>query len=325
MSYQLGIPAALAAFGLKVELVPGWENRGGVVFDPEGVMDHWTAGPRGTTSRPSLNICVGGRSGLPGPLCNIYFARDATCVVVAAGRPNHAGDGKWRGLVGNSKFFGIEAESAGNDDWTDLQRLWYPVLNAALLTLTKSKDVNNVCGHNEYAPTRKIDIRDWPMPLMRQQTAEALRIGGLTPTLNIAGDDPMRTVQRKLTQAIYTFGPQQVKHETDVNSAQIVRNVQADREAPFIVADEKGITALCESYGVPWSAVEDVTAGRAFHLDGTRPAKGASTGRFWSALFEMQSKLGVVSPAPAQPVPELDTQALTDTILAEAGNRLKEK
>jgi len=173
MPYQLGLPAALARFGLTVETVPGWQTRGSSTFAPRGAVAHWTAGPRGTTTRPSLNVVVNGRTGLAGPLANVYLDRKGIAVVVAAGRANHAGVGGWRGLTGNSQVFGTEAECGGDGDWTALQRWAYPRVNAAYCWLGKFAP-DMVCGHNEWAPTRKIDIRDWPMPSMRTQVAQLL-------------------------------------------------------------------------------------------------------------------------------------------------------
>lgn len=178
MPFMTRIPYDLARFGLKVELVPGWESRGSSSFAPAGVVDHWTAGPRGTTGRPSLNVVVNGRAGLSGPLCNVYLARDGVCVVVAAGRANHAGEGGFRGLVGNSAVYGIEAECGGDGDWTPEMLDAYPRLNAALLSGI-GRDASWVCGHNEWAPTRKIDIRDI-IASVRANTARALA-GGLPP------------------------------------------------------------------------------------------------------------------------------------------------
>lgn len=172
------IPSDLARFGLKVELVPGWETRGSSSFAPAAVVAHWTAGPRGTTKRPSLNICTFGRTGLPGPLANIYLARDGTCVVIAAGRANHAGTGGWRGLVGNSAAYGIEAESAGDGDWTPAMLDAYPRLIAALLH-GLGRDAKWLCGHHEWAPNRKIDIRD-VIGRIRADTARHL-VAGPTP------------------------------------------------------------------------------------------------------------------------------------------------
>jgi hypothetical protein len=172
MPYMTRIPSDLHRFGLKVELVPGWETRGSSAFAPACVVDHWTAGPRGTEGRPSLAIVTNGRADLDGPLCNVYLARDGTCVVVAAGRANHAGVGGFRGLVGNSAAYGIEAECGGDGDWTPEMLAAYPRLNAALLS-GLGRDASWVAGHNEWAPTRKIDIRD-VIASVRANTAAAL-------------------------------------------------------------------------------------------------------------------------------------------------------
>lgn len=178
MAYQTILPSRLAEAGLKVELVPGWETRGYEPFNPGGAVCHWTAGPRGTTGRPSLKICTFGREGLPGPLCNVYLDRNGVAVVVAAGRANHAGVGGWRGLTGNSSVFGTEAESGGDGDWTPAQRIAYPKINAAYARIG-GFGAEMVCGHNEWAPSRKIDIRDWQMPDMRASVDQILRGGGV--------------------------------------------------------------------------------------------------------------------------------------------------
>lgn len=172
MPYQTNIPAALKAQGLKVELVKNWQTRGSSAFNPRGVVNHWTAGPP-TGDRPSLRICIEGRPDLPGPLCNVFLTRGGVAVVVAAGRANHAGSGGWKGLKGNSSVFGIEAENSGGGEWTTEQRWSYPRINAALCKII-GVDASMVCGHNEWAPGRKIDPHDWPMPAMRAQTQAIL-------------------------------------------------------------------------------------------------------------------------------------------------------
>lgn len=179
---QTRLASHLRDRGLPVEVVSGWETRGSATFAPRGVVDHWTAGPK-TGDRPSLRICVEGRTGLAGPLCNVFLTRAGVCVVVAAGRANHAGAGSFRGLIGNSSVFGIEAEEDGDGNWTDAQRAVYPLLNAALLELARA-DWSMVCGHNEWAtpPGRKVDIRTWTMPAMRAQTAAAWRLDRPTIT-----------------------------------------------------------------------------------------------------------------------------------------------
>jgi len=176
MAAQLGLPAALAARGLAVEVVTGWETRSAGSFNPKGAVCHWTAGPAGSKTRPSLNICTNGRSDLPGPLCNVYLDRNGIAVVVSANRANHAGTGSWKGLTGNSAAFGTEAEAAGPTDFTDAQRWAYPRINAAYADLGKF-GADMVCGHSEWAGSRKTDINDYPMTAMRTQVA-ALLAGG---------------------------------------------------------------------------------------------------------------------------------------------------
>lgn len=171
MTYDL--PGALARRGLRVEVVPGWQTRGVSDLHARGAVCHWTAGPRGATGRPSLNVVVNGRPGLSGPLCNVYLDRNGVAVVVAARTAQHAGQGGWRGLVGNSSVFGTEGECGGDGDWTDAQRWAYPRVCAAYCDLG-GFGVDMVCGHEEWAPTRKIDIRDYTMPVMRAQVAALL-------------------------------------------------------------------------------------------------------------------------------------------------------
>lgn len=176
MARQNQIVGYLKAEGLKVEVVDGAFQRGSSVFDPEGVVDHWTAGPKGSKGRPSLRVVTFGHSTLPGPLCNVYLDRRGVAVVVATGRANHAGYGSFGGYSGNSRFFGIEAEAANNSDWTDEQREAYPKVNAALLKAVKRTTTKTLCGHSEYALPRgrKIDINGYTMAKMRSQTQAIL-------------------------------------------------------------------------------------------------------------------------------------------------------
>lgn len=171
MPYASGLVSALRNEGLSVEMVPGYATRGRSSFYPHGAVCHWTAGPS-TGDRPSLNVCTYGRPGLSGPLCNVFLTRGGVAVVVAYGRANHAGKGSWKRLVGNSSVFGTEAESSGKG-WTDAQRWAYPRINAAYAKLA-GFDASMVCGHNEWAPSRKIDIQDWPMSRMREQVSDLL-------------------------------------------------------------------------------------------------------------------------------------------------------
>jgi len=217
MAAQLGLPAALKARGLTVELVPGWETRSAGSFAPKGAICHWTAGPAKSTTRPSLNIVVNGRPDLDGPLCNVYLDRNGIAVVVAAGRANHAGAGNWRGLTANSQLFGTECEAAGPDDFTPAQRLAYPKVNAAYCDLG-GFGADMVAGHSEYAlpKGRKTDINGYTMDDMRQKVAAIL--AGQTPGPIIAEED-LDANQAKMLQTVYdalTPGVAGVKFDGDI-------------------------------------------------------------------------------------------------------------
>ncbi len=201
MSYALGLPAALARRGLTVETVPGWQTRSAGSFNPGGAVCHWTAGPKGSRSRPSLNVVTYGRPGLDGPLCNVYLDRRGVAVVVAAGRANHAGTGGWKGLAGNSAVFGTEAEAAGADDWTDEMRWAYPRINAAYCDLG-GFGPEMVCGHSEWAGPRKTDINGWPMSQMRTDTAAVLAGGNPTLEDDMYDDTARREVVTALTEIV---------------------------------------------------------------------------------------------------------------------------
>lgn len=182
----LNLPAALAARGLTVEVVPGWETRSnGYDLAAKGALCHWTAGPAGTTGRPSLSIVVNGRANLPGPLANVYLDRKGVAVVVSALSANHGGVGTWGGYSGNSRFFGTEAEAASAADFTVEQRWAYPRVNAAYCDLGPF-GADMVASHAEYATPagRKTDINGYTMADMRAQVAALLadpHAGGTLP------------------------------------------------------------------------------------------------------------------------------------------------
>lgn len=149
----------LRAAGLEVSELSGWKVRGSTAFTPRGVVTHHTAGPK-SGNVPSLNVCVHGRSGIPGPLCNVLVGRDNTCFVVAAGRANHAGRGSWGALSGNSSVYGVEFENTGYGDgpnaepWRDDQVELMARIAAALAADQFGADA--CCFHKEWT-SRKVD------------------------------------------------------------------------------------------------------------------------------------------------------------------------
>jgi hypothetical protein len=158
---------ALQRRGLQVEYVPGWSTRGSTAFAPFGAIAHWTAGPA-YGDRPSLNVVVNGRAGLPGPLAQVFLARSGVAVVVAAGRANHAGRGFYEGADGNTDLFGCECEWDGSPGGlTDAQKWAYPRVMATFMDL----GAKWIAGHDEYATPRgrKVDVGSY-INMLRSQT-----------------------------------------------------------------------------------------------------------------------------------------------------------
>lgn len=154
MGRALWIPDKLKEYGLKVVEVDGWQTRGSDDFAPRGLVCHHTASSASGGNAPSLGICVNGRSDLPGPLCQVLLARDGTCYVIASGRANHAGEGGYKGLSGNSSVLGIEAENNGiGEPWNNYEEY---VACAAALRDGANFSNDMICGHKEWT-RRKID------------------------------------------------------------------------------------------------------------------------------------------------------------------------
>lgn len=189
MGRDLTIADRLRSADLEVEEIAGWKSRGSTAFDPEGVVLHHTAGaPIGAA--PSLNVCVHGRTGLPGPLCNVLVGRDLVAYVVAAGRANHAGKGSWKGLVGNGSVYGVEFENVGTsaEPWTFAQTELMAKVSAALAR--GRFDADTCCLHKEWTPGRKVDPHSLFGADYRARVAELLAL----PKLPTPPDHPSEVV-----------------------------------------------------------------------------------------------------------------------------------
>lgn len=163
----------LRTAGVKVAEVDGWKARGSDAFTPRGVVMHHTAGSK-KGNAPSLGVCVNGREGLPGPLCQILIGRDATAHVIASGRANHAGAGGWQGLSGNSSVVGIEIENDGVGEPFSDEVMTASIRAAAAVLRRLGRDEQWLCGHKEWAPGRKVDPRGWDMNAFRARVQARL-------------------------------------------------------------------------------------------------------------------------------------------------------
>ncbi|HTV25363.1 MAG TPA: N-acetylmuramoyl-L-alanine amidase [Polyangiaceae bacterium] len=183
MTYSLTwLPEVLESAGLKVARVDGWESRGrGDVGTTLGVLCHHTAGSK-NGNMPSLKLLIDGRPDLAGPLSQLGLGRDGTYYVIAAGRCNHAGAGRWNGVTeGNLHFIGIEAENTGrpDDPWPAIQLDAYQRGVAAILERAQ-RSANDCAGHKEYAlPKGRKQDPSFDMAAFR--TAVARSMAGSSP------------------------------------------------------------------------------------------------------------------------------------------------
>jgi hypothetical protein len=167
-----GLPEELRRRGLVVVTHGEWRKLGSSSFDPKGVVIHHT-GPWKTV-QGMVDLCIRGRSDLAGPLCQVLLGPDGTCHIIASGRANHAGEGSWRGLHGNSSVVGIEAVHAGLQGvpWPEAQRKVFPRAAAAICELIAAP-ADMVCAHREWT-TRKPDPVSIDMTTFRLQVAALL-------------------------------------------------------------------------------------------------------------------------------------------------------
>lgn len=286
MPAMLGLPAALRRYGLTVELVPGWETRGSPSFNPKVGIAHWTAGGKG--DRGSLNLCVTGRSDLPGPLCNVFLTRGGVAIVVSGNRANHAGTGGYRGVVGNSGAFGCEAECSGpGDPWTPVQRDAYPRVMAAFCHLM-GRDASWVCRHMDWTP-RKIDINTWPLADLQARTQALLDAGG--------ADMPL------------------TEQEKDDVAARAAEKVWAT----ILSATEQGphkVPAMSAAALMQFAAVHAMVAGRATGVGdlALRADVGAARDRILPVVENIQEKVQAVADAPGAAAVDLDYDRLAEAV-----------
>lgn len=193
---DIGLVNHLRRWGLKVEEKDGWRHRGRPYnFYPRAILVHHTASGAQSGNFAAEGIVTNGRTGLPGPLCQVLLGRDGTVKLIADGYANHAGYGGPRAGIpenqGNSYTIGIEAENNGlGEPWSKAQLNAYYRLCAALLVWIDVKDVSKVFGHKEWAPSRKIDPRGIDMNRFRSQVQKALNQGTNVKTVRLSRLQP---------------------------------------------------------------------------------------------------------------------------------------
>lgn len=165
-----------------------WQNRSaGPEFDPIGVLWHHTAGPvtSADNPNPSLDICINGRSDLPGPLCQALVDFNGVFHLIAANRANHAGESGGSGPIpagdGNTLMVGWEIDYAGDQSGTGgPQQEMSPAQYQASLKATAAvlkrlgRDAQHARGHRETSTSGKIDPSFCDLDVMRDDVAALL-------------------------------------------------------------------------------------------------------------------------------------------------------
>lgn len=239
MTMLVWLADVLRGAGLKVVEEPGWKTRGrGEMGEVKGVLDHHT----GPGTRDALRHLISqGRPDLAGPLSHLFLDDDGTYYVVAAGRCNHAGAGKWQGVTaGNTNFIGIEARNAGDgkDIWEPAQMDAYIKGVAAILKYCHLDSVM-AAGHKEYAlpKGRKVDPT-FDMIAFREHVDNILHTGTTQPlnVIPVVTVDPVRSMLMKGSQ-----GP-------DVKKLQTLLGIVAD--GAFGPVTELAVKAFQQKMGL---------------------------------------------------------------------------
>lgn len=183
----------LRGAGVQVVEEGDWLNRSaGSGFDPIGVLWHHTAATvsSGSNPHPALNICINGRSDLPGPLCHALVDFNGVFRVISANRANHAGTARASGPIpagsGNTMLVGWEIDYAGDQSGTGgpqqamSQAQYDASIAATAAVLTRlGRSADHARGHRETSTTGKIDPSFCDLDQMRADVAAAM--GGSPP------------------------------------------------------------------------------------------------------------------------------------------------
>jgi hypothetical protein len=168
----LNLADVLRNAGLPVVEISGWKTRGhGELSLVASLVCHWTAGAL-TGETPSLNVVIHGRTGLPGPLSQLYLSRSGVWYTVASGIAYHAGD-VIDPVYSNPKALGIEAEYHPNQGAWPVAQLESYARGCAAIANAYRLATERVRGHYEVARPlgRKPDPNnlDGGMPNFRQR------------------------------------------------------------------------------------------------------------------------------------------------------------
>lgn len=205
---------AIRAEGAKVVEESGWKNRGRPSstgqFNPYGVLWHHTGSTSSASNpHPTLNMCINGRSDLPGPLCQVLIGYDGKCHVIAAGRANHAGEcsgwGPFSSGDGNAQMVGFEIDYNGTQSMTSAQKDAATRCSAACLKKFKH-DEGYAARHAETSVTGKWDTGGVTGPQLRTMIHDYMEEGDMP--LN---DDDKKWIRNAMAEEVGKYHKETVK------------------------------------------------------------------------------------------------------------------
>jgi hypothetical protein len=135
------------------------EDRYASTFHPYGLIAHHTGGALTSTVSSEINTLINGRTGLTGPISQLFLSRAGVWHCVAAGMCHHVKEG-WGGPLagyGNNRLIGVEAQHTSGEPWTSVQYSSYVRGMAVMASYLKFDPMRQIAGHREHQPGEKPD------------------------------------------------------------------------------------------------------------------------------------------------------------------------
>ena len=160
----------LRSAGLDVVEHGDWHKRGRDLQSVEAVVIHHTVTKPSASDANVVKLLINGRADLPGPLCHLGLSRDGTFHVIASGKANHNGLGRF-----GNQTIGIEAFNDGHGEpWLAAQMDAYH-RGCAAICRHLNWPVEKVYAHKETDALRKPYDPRFDMNTFRGHVAALLK------------------------------------------------------------------------------------------------------------------------------------------------------
>ncbi len=191
------LPGVLGSAGLDVYVLPGAATRGTDLARVDALIGHDTvAGHNVETNRRLLRD---GRPDLAGPLSQVGGRPDGGVDIIATGRANHNGYGRYGNQTIGWEVYCYGGLSGKEQPWNEAQREAF-VKGASAIRRHLGQRLP-VLGHKESDPSRKIDPYGVDMDDVRRRIAAEPSPGDAYPVDNHQEDDDVMFYRVKETGA----------------------------------------------------------------------------------------------------------------------------